>query len=235
MYIYAHRGGRAGGPENTMAAFTNALACGADGIELDVQLTKDGHVVICHDYKINRTSDGCGLLKNLTLSELKEFDFGAWYDPRFKGQKLLTLAEYLEWHITTPLLLNIEIKNGPVIYPGIEELVIRLVERYHLVDRVIISSFYHPSLLQVKKLNSTIKTGVLFEGRPIHICRLAQDVCADYLHPFWQNLDSNFAEAARANRIGINTYTVNDQDDFDLVRSIGVDAIITDCPEKFIR
>lgn len=234
MFIYAHRGGRASTPENTMAAFENALTCNADGIELDVQLSKDGHIVICHDYKIDRTSDGRGLIKNLTLSELKKFDFGAWLGPRFKGQKILTLSEYLEWHITTPLLLNIEIKNGPVIYPGIEEQVVKLVDYYKLISRVIISSFYHPSLLLVKQLNPSIKTGVLFEGRPINFCRLVQDASADFINPFWQNLDIDLVKAAKAKGIGINTYTVNDQDEFDLVCSMGVDAIITDYPEKFI-
>ncbi|MDD4601565.1 Glycerophosphodiester phosphodiesterase [bioreactor metagenome] len=234
MLIYAHRGGREHTPENTMAAFNNALVCRADGIEIDVHLTKDGQPVICHDYKIDRTSNGSGLIKDFTLTQLKQFDFGGWFAPHFTGQKIVALEEYLIWQTNTSLRLNIEIKNGPLLYQAIEKKVIQLVEAYRISDRVIISSFYHPSLLKIKELNPTIKTGVLFEGRPIYPCQLVIDAKADFLHPYWQSLDKDWAACAHSWEIGINTYTVNHTDEFEFVRNLGVDAIITDCPGKFI-
>jgi Glycerophosphoryl diester phosphodiesterase len=232
MLIYAHRGGRGCTPENTMAAFQNALYCKADGIELDVHLTKDNQIVICHDYKVNRTSDGHGLIKNFNLHELKQLDFGSWFSPNFRGQKILTLEEYLNWHINTPLLLNIEIKNGPVMYRAIEEKIVSLIDYYNIVNRVTISSFHHPSLLKVKELNPTVRTGALFEGRPINPCQLAIDAKADFLHPFWQNLDTVWVSLAHSLGIGINTYTVNTHDELNFVRSVCCEAIITDYPNQ---
>lgn len=232
MFLYAHRGGRGCTPENTMAAFHNALHSQADGIELDVHLTRDNQIVICHDYKVNRTSDGHGLIKSFSLHELKQLDFGSWFSPKFRGQKILTLEEYLNWHISTPLLLNIEIKNGPVIYRAIEEKIISLINDYKIADRVILSSFHHPSLLKIKELNPTIKTGALFEGRPINPCQLAIDAKADFLHPFWQNLDSDWVSLAHRLGIAINTYIINTPDELHFARAACCVAIITDYPDR---
>lgn len=235
MLIYAHRGGRVSTPENTMAAFQNALTCQADGIELDIHLTRDGQPVICHDHRIDRTSNGSGLIRDYTLRQLKQFDFGGWFGPEFKGQKILTLEEYFDWYVNTPLLLNIEIKNGPIIYRTIEEKIVQFVEAYNCAERVIISSFYHPSLLKVKELNPNIKTGVLLEGRLINPCRPALDVNAEFIHPYWQNLDGAWVAQAHTHKMGINTYTVNTPEEVEFVQKIGVDAIFTDYPEYFTQ
>lgn len=233
MLIYAHRGARGYAPENTMAAFKQALLLGADGIELDIQLTKDGVPVICHDHKIDRTSNGNGLIKNLSFIELKSLDFGNWFCEDFTGEKIPSLEEFLAWYVSTSLLLNIEIKNGPIIYDGIEEKVLALIDKYSIQDRVIISSFYHPSLRKIKHLNANLKTGVLFECRPLEPYKLALDTQADFLHPFWHSLDTNWSKSTRLKGIGINTYVINDVDEFDFVNQIGVDAIFTDYPDRF--
>ncbi|EIW19063.1 MULTISPECIES: glycerophosphodiester phosphodiesterase family protein [Pelosinus] len=158
MLIYAHRGARSYAPENTMSAFRQAIICKADGIELDVQATKDHQLVICHDHTIDRTSNGSGWIKDLTLAQLKSFDFGSWFAPSFANEAILTFQEFFAWYVTTPLLLNIEIKNGPVIYKGIEEQLINIMKAnkntpqdFDLYNRIIISSFYHPSLVKINK------------------------------------------------------------------------------------
>jgi glycerophosphoryl diester phosphodiesterase len=231
MIIYAHRGASGYAPENTMTAFQQALLCNADGIELDVQLTRDGTVVVLHDHKIDRTSNGKGWLKNFTLAELRQYDFGSWFSSEFRGEPLPTLDETLAWLATTSLRLNIEIKNGPVIYAGIEAKVVAAIDRYQLADRVIISSFYHPSLQKVKLLNPKLQTGVLFDCRPLSVLALAHDCAADWLHPNWQNLDAAWVTEAKAAGLGINAYTVNKADEYKWITDFAIDGIFSNYPD----
>jgi glycerophosphoryl diester phosphodiesterase len=238
MIIYAHRGARGYTPENTMTAFYRANQLKADGIELDVQTTKDGKIVICHDHDIDRTSNGKGWIKDFTLAELKKLDFGSWFDPSFAGEKIPTFTEFFEWYVTTPLLLNIEIKNGPVVYGGIEEEIVAIMKslapkEFDLYGRIIISSFYHPSLLKVKKLDEEFKTGVLFADRMVNVLNLAEQTSADYLHPLWHYLEPEWVESARAVGIGVNSYTVNKRDEFDFVRPMNINGIFTDYCDRW--
>jgi glycerophosphoryl diester phosphodiesterase len=117
--IYAHRGASGWdtkyAPENTMPAFEKAIKMGADGIELDVQLTKDSVIVICHDERIDRTSDGIGWLKDYTLKELREFSFSKTH-PEYGDIKIPTLREFLEFFTLTGKGLNIELKTGLFYY-----------------------------------------------------------------------------------------------------------------------
>ncbi|MDF2499424.1 MAG: hypothetical protein K0Q77_138 [Anaerosporomusa subterranea] len=231
MDIFAHRGARAYAPENTLSAFQKAYAMRADGIELDVQLTKDGVPVICHDHSVNRTSNGQGWIRDYTLAEIKRLDFGSWFHQDFSGETIPTLEEFLRWFASTGMRLNIEIKNGPVIYTGIENKVIEAVKKYDLVEQVFISSFYHPSLLTTKQLCPRIKTGALFTCRPLDPLEFCRQSQADYLHPAWESIDSLWASEAKHHGIKIHTFTVNHRDQYDFVADIGVDAIFTDYPD----
>ncbi|HEY3424148.1 MAG TPA: glycerophosphodiester phosphodiesterase [Negativicutes bacterium] len=236
MLIYAHRGARGYAPENTMTAFRQAIACQADGIELDVQVTKDRQLVICHDHNINRTSNGAGWIKDLTLAQLKALDFGSWFAPAFAGEAIPTFEEFFTWYVTTPLLLNIEIKNGPVIYEGIETQLINIMngicpKDFDVYNRVIISSFYHPSLIKIKQLDSQFKTGVLFDHRPADVLSLIQHTNADYLHPHWHYLDSDWIEVAHEAGIGVNSYTINTQEEFDFSYAKNIDGLFSDYPD----
>jgi glycerophosphoryl diester phosphodiesterase len=238
MLIYAHRGARGYAPENTMPAFRQAIICQADGIELDVQVTKDQQLVICHDHTIDRTSNGSGWIKDLTLTELKALDFGSWFAPSFANESIPTFQEFFAWYVTTPLLLNIEIKNGPVVYEGIEEQLINIMKsniprNFDLYHRIIISSFYHPSLVKIKQLEQRFKTGVLFDDRPVDVLSLIQQTNADYLHPHWHYLETNWIEAAHEAGIGVNSYTINTQEEFDFSRATNIDGIFSDYPDRW--
>jgi glycerophosphoryl diester phosphodiesterase len=233
MIIYAHRGARAYAPENTMIAFQKALLLGADGIELDVHMTKDAEVVVCHDPIISHTSDGAGLVKDHTLAELKRYDFGKWFNAQYAGEQIPTLREVLQWIAPTPMLLNIEIKNGPFIYTGIERKIIDLIEHYRLTERVIISSFYHPSLKLIKNINPALKTGVLFACRPVSPTQFLVDTRADFFHPCWAFLDAELVQIARSLHIGINTYTVNEPVEYEFVHQFDIDGIFTDYPDVY--
>ena len=141
--VFAHRGSKCNRPENTLAAFQEALRIKTDGIELDVHLSKDDQLVVIHDEKVNRTTSGKGRVRNLTLAELKQLDAGSWFDERFQGERIPTLHEVLDLLISEHFtgFLNIELKTDIINYPGIEEKVLGLVSQQSLPFTIIYSSF----------------------------------------------------------------------------------------------
>lgn len=233
MKIYAHRGARAYAPENTLSAFSKAIHLKADGIELDVHLTLDGEIVVCHDHDISHTSNGTGLITNYRLAELKQFDFGSWFAPQYKNEKIPTLQEVLTLIRNTNLVLNIEIKYAPLFYHGIEQKILDLLTCFQMSERVIISSFHHPTIYKLKLINPRIKTGVLLDCRPLDPVRCATDVRADYLHLSWIYMDKEIKETAKARGIGINIYTVNTPEEYAFIEPFQTAGIITDYPDRF--
>lgn len=233
MIIFGHRGAKGYAPENTMSSFRKAFDLGIAALELDVQLSKDRQLIICHDYKIDRTSNGSGLVADYTLKELKQFDFGSWFDPKFAGEKIVTLVEFLEWFVATNMKVNIEIKNGPVIYTGIEKEVVYLIEQYNILDRVIVSSFYHPSVKKIKELQAGVKTAALFECRPLDPAHFSKETGAEFLHAYWQSVDRAWVRQAHELGVQVNTYTVNTMEEYEFVANAGVDGIFSDFPDRF--
>ena len=137
--VIADRGASADAPEHTIAAFELALAQGADGIALDVHLTRDGQPVVIHDFTLERTTDGAGAVRAHTTQEVKRLDAGGWRDRRFRGQRVQTLQEVLE-RFRDRTQFWIEIKGGSDVYPDIEERVVSTLEVYEAVDRTLIQS-----------------------------------------------------------------------------------------------
>ena len=146
MLVLAHRGASAYAPENTEPAFRKAIELGADGVELDVHLCKDGHMVVNHNFDVDHNSDGLGLIEEYTLRELKQLDFGLWKGVEFKGTSILTLEEALEI-VKNMKLINIEIKSAQTPYPGLTEKVCGLVRKMALTQKVILSSFWNVIIL----------------------------------------------------------------------------------------
>ena len=151
MIVMAHRGFSSKAPENTMAAFTLALDAGAEGIELDVHLTKDGEVVVIHDHTLARTTNGTGLVADLTLAELQELDAGLWFSPEFKGERLPSLREVLELLKEHNVLLNVETKAA-LGYEQLNEKLASLLDEYAMWEKTIISSFNHFDLVHIKTI-----------------------------------------------------------------------------------
>ena len=234
MLIFGHRGARGHAPENTMASFQTALDMGADGIELDVQMTKDGRVVVCHDHSLERTSNGTGWITDHTRDELRELDFGSWFSAKFAGEKIPSLREVLQWAAPTRLLVNVEIKNGPVVYENIEEKVCALIRECRMVERVVVSSFYHPSLVRMKQLDPIIKTGLLYASRPTDPWMQLRVTDADNIHPHWHYLDAEWLSGTRPHGAFVYTWTVNEMREWDYIKHLGVDGIITDYPDRFV-
>ncbi|MEK4359082.1 glycerophosphodiester phosphodiesterase [Paenibacillus sp. FSL M7-1455] len=229
---FAHRGSSKICPENTMAAFRKALEQGATGIETDVQLTKDGHMVLIHDETLNRTTTGTGWVKDHTLEELKELDAGSWFHPDFRGERLPQLDELLELAKGGGTTINIELKNGVVPYEGLEEKVIQRVRDYGLSGQVVISSFNHYSLLLCKQIAPEIRTGILYMEGLYEPWAYAGTLQADALHAYHRAVLPEFVAAAKAAGKAYHPFTVNDPDEMRRLLQAGVDGIITDYPDR---
>ena len=156
--VWAHRGASGYAPENTLDAFQKAVEMGADGIELDVQMTKDGELVVIHDETIDRVSNGKGWVKDYTYEELKKFNFNKTH-LEYTKEEIPTLEQVYLLIKPTNLTINVEIKTGIVFYPGIEGRVLELTERLGMKERVIYSSFNHYTIRKIKESDSQAKTG----------------------------------------------------------------------------
>lgn len=228
--IFAHRGYSGIYPENTMLAFKKAVECGVDGIELDVQLTKDGEVVIIHDETIDRTTNGKGLVVDYTYEELEKFD--ASFKFRDYGfNKIPTLREYFELVKDLKLVTNIELKTGINEYLGIEKKVLDLIKEYKIEDRVIISSFNHYSVMRMKKIAPQLKYGFLSEDWIINAGKYTHSHGVQCYHPRYNSLIPEVINELKKYNLEINTWTVNEKEAMRYLCSKGVDIIITNYPE----
>ncbi|MGE5529075.1 MAG: glycerophosphodiester phosphodiesterase [Patescibacteria group bacterium] len=230
--VYAHRGASAICPENTMAAFRMALEMGAGGIETDVQMSRDGRLVLCHDEMLDRTTNGRGPLAARAWDELRALDAGAWFGEEFAGERLPLLEDLLELLAPSGARLNIEIKSGVVIYPGIEEAVVAEVRRHGMAERVILSSFNHYSLLACKRLAPEIATGVLYMEGLVDPWLYARRIEADALHPLHYGVRPELVAGAHAAGLLVNTWTVDDPGRIEVLSQAGVDGIITNTPDR---
>lgn len=228
---FAHRGASAVCPENTMAAFRKSLTLGATGIETDVQMTKDGGLVLIHDEELNRTTDGTGYIKDKTLQEVLEVDAGSWFGAAFKGEKIPTLEDLLDLLQGRDTILNIELKNGLFMYPGMEEKVIATVRDFHMSERVILSSFNHYSLAYCKSIAPDILTGILYGEGLYRPWDYAASLKADALHATHYAVLPEFVAEATKHGIDYHPFTVNDPERMKYLIAAGVAGIITDYPD----
>jgi len=233
--VIAHRGASHVAPENTMAAYKKAIEMGADGIEIDVQLSKDGQLVVIHDQTLNRTSNKTGFVRDFTLKELKSFDFGSWFSPDFAGQTIPTLEEVLDLLSPTGMLLIIEIKNGPIFYDNIEKKVADMVSGYNMLDRAIISSFNHYSLVEIKKYCPKLATGALYAAGIYEPWEYAKRIGAEAIHPLFYNIVPQVMEGCLRNGIKVNPYTVDQPEYIKNVALAGVSGIITNVPDTALK
>lgn len=228
---FAHRGFSGKYPENTLLAFEKAVEAGADGIELDVQLTKDGEVVIIHDETIDRTTDGKGFVADYTYEELKKIDASYIYKNHYGFNKIPTLKEYFALIKDTEIITNIELKTGVNEYLGIEKKVFEIIQEFHMEDRVIVSSFNHYSILRMKALAPRIKCGFLSETWIIDAGKYTKFFGIECYHPHFAMLTKEIAREIKAQGIEINTWTVNTEEDMRDLISKGVDILIGNYPD----
>ncbi|GFP74812.1 glycerophosphodiester phosphodiesterase [Clostridium fungisolvens] len=222
----AHRGFSGKYPENTMLAFKKASEAYCNGIETDVQLTKDGVPVLIHDETLDRTSNGSGLVKDYTYSELLKFDFG-------NGQKIPALEDFIAFSKENDLVINLELKNSIIPYEGLEHIILKLLDKYsYQKDKIILSSFNHYSMVNIKTLDNSYKTGLLYDCwiyKPGDYCRLCG---ADAMHPqFFSVLNKKLVDDIKSEGFQINTYTVNEVEYMKKLLNLGIDGIITNYPD----
>lgn len=230
--VWAHRGASGYAPENTLPAFQKAFQMGADGIELDVQMTKDGELVVCHDETIGRTSNGSGWIKDKTLAELKAFDFSCGQKD-FAGVTIPTMREVFELLAPTDMIINIELKTGIVFYLGMTKKLLELTSECGFSDRVIYSSFNHYTIKHIREIAPEAKLGFLYADGTIDMPSYAIKHGVQALHPALYNIQfPGFIEECRQRGLAVNVWTVNEEEHLGLCCKAGVDAIITNYPDK---
>ncbi|WP_214484844.1 glycerophosphodiester phosphodiesterase family protein [Bacillus sp. SM2101] len=165
IIFIAHRGASAYAPENTFAAFDKAVKMDADYIEVDVQMTKDSHLVIIHDLTVDRTTNGAGYVKNLTLIELQQLDAGSWFHTKYANEQIPTLSDVIEQY-SRHIGIMIEIKN-PSHYPGIEEKIVQVLQKYqseqNLLQHIKVQSFNEASMVKFHSLLPSISSGIIID------------------------------------------------------------------------
>lgn len=229
--VWAHRGASAYAPENTLEAFELAWEMDADGVELDVQMSKDGELIVLHDETLDRTTDGRGFAKDYTLEELKKLQAGGG-KPHYEEVKIPTLREVLTLLKLSGMEVNIELKTGVFFYPGIEEKVLRLVQELKMEDRIWYSSFNHASLRKIKEINPNARTGILYGDGWLGVPEYAKRLGVDALHPALYNLQyPGFIREVRERELKLHVWTVNEKEYMDKLIENGIDAIITNYPD----
>lgn len=230
--IWAHRGASADAPENTLPAFALAVDQGADGIELDVQRTADGELVVIHDELVNRTSDGSGRVADLTLEQLRRLNFNNGMT-RYGDVQIPTLQEVLEFVEETWLTVNIELKNTIDLYPGMEAELVTMVAEFGLSRRVTYSSFNHYSLLTLKEGPSLV--GALYSDGMVDPWVYANYLGVDAVHPPWEVLQvPGVVYECHANGLRVHPWIVPTSE-VPRLAGLRVDAIITDHPAQARR
>lgn len=234
--ILGHRGAKAYFAENTLPSFEAAIRQGADGIELDIHYSKDGEIMVFHDFTLKRMCGVKGAISDYTLDELKTFTVS------FKKQReqiptlkeVLALLVSLEKEYNRQLILNVEFKAGSDFYPGIEAAALTLCSSYLEPEQVIFSSFDHFALQRIRALDVHAQTGILTGSAMVEPWEYVKKLKANFYHPAYQTVNAYALEGMARAAIGLNPYTVNDLKVAKLLIHHHVNALITDTPDKMV-
>lgn len=236
MKIFAHRGFSGKYPENTMLAFQEAASIHADGIELDVHLTKDSKLVIIHDEALLRTSGKPGLVSDYTLEEITRISAGKTFDDKHGFTPIPSFEEYCDFIRHTDLVTNVEIKTNLYYYAQIEEKVVETLKRHHLLDQVIISSFNWLSIVRMKSIMPAMKCGLLQEG---HLLQnpglLARTMGIECYHPDMRLTNDAIVADCKAFGVGINAWTINTEEALQKAKAWDFESAITNFPDLGLK
>jgi glycerophosphoryl diester phosphodiesterase len=235
VLIFGHRGAKAYAPMNTLPSFLLAVKQGADGVELDVWLSKDRHLVVLHDDMVDGTTDGRGSVQEMTLAELKALDAGGWFDPKFAGTRIPTLDEVFD-ALPGNFLVNVEIKkldNTSAVTDGVEEAVAECIRRHNAQERVIVSSF---SMNALERFHAAMPEpspalGYLYVTPEQLQTAESSPVKFNFLHPLHEAVTGDLIDRHHALNALTNVWTVNDAERMRALIDMGVNGIITDVPD----
>ena len=230
--VIAHRGASSLAPENTASAISQALELGADWVEVDCRLTRDGTWVLIHDSHIDRRSQGRGRVEALTLDELRQYEFGAWFDPAFEGEPILTLGEACDLVLPkASLILDIKTKADP-------GLIARTLARALAgrdPEKILLSSFSIAVLHRLRKLPTPFLLGCLFKRQPVWRTWLAGRLGLYSIHPHRSVFSRDLARRAHAQGMKVFVWTVNRAADMTETARQGADGFFTDFPQRARR
>ena len=226
-------------PENTMAAFREAIAIGADGIEFDVRLTRDGVPVVIHDSTLRRTGGSNQRVADLTLQELKKIDVGSWFmNGSFAGETVPSLAELFDLFQTNDRSLYLEMKcESPLEYRPLAEACCRMIDEYSFKERVVVECFQLPALEVLKEIDRDIKTAALFDRAFMEygIVARATEIGAMAVALHHRLARGGLVEKSKQAGLHVAVWTVDDPIWLDRARAIGIDALITNDPARMIK
>lgn len=227
--VIAHRGASSLSPENTRSAVLKALQIGVDWIEIDVRLTRDGAWVVTHDGQIRHHSEGSGKVEELTLGELRRFDFGSWFGPEFRGEKILTLEEASDLILPkASLILDIKTRGKP------DELACRMAEVLEKMKsgRIIVSSFSRHLLRCFRRISSRFLLGYLMKDYAFFKTWIARRESFYSIHPHKDVFTPDLARKAQGSGLKVYVWTVNHRDEMEEILASGADGFFTDFPHK---
>lgn len=229
MFInYAHRRASQYAPENTMSAFKKALELKATGIELDLQKTKDGKIVIFHDKKINRVSNGTGNLSDYTYDELLSLDFGSWFDDKYKGEKIVLFESFAKEFLSKDLTFAIELKTE-----NIEMQTLEIINKYKVHNNIYITSFDYKILEQMRKADPKIKISWIIEEKinKSNIGKLLK-INGNQICPKANCVSKDDVETAHRNGIGVRLWGVCNEDIMKKVYNLDIEGMTVNFPDK---
>jgi glycerophosphoryl diester phosphodiesterase len=230
--VIAHRGASAYAPENTEAAFRAAMDLKADALELDAKLLKDGTVVVFHDLTLDRTTNATGSIFHFSYSEIRNLDAGSHFSEQFSNERIPTLNTVFE-SFGRSILINVELTDYTRPWDRLPFEVIQLVRQYRLESEVLLSSFNPWALIVAKRLDTRIPRALLVHPGEAGIIRKLFKNIVDPMayHPHHSLVSNKMMLEARKNKKRVNVWTVNDRERIVKLLKLGVDGLITDCPD----
>lgn len=241
VVVIGHRGAMGHAPENTFASFELGWRLGADAVECDVHLSRDGTLAVIHDESLDRTTSGSGLVKDRPWSYIRKLEAGAWYRRKFRGQRVPRLADLLAWvrdketRAGRPLRLVVEVKNEPVRYPSVAEAVVRALSAARFLDRALLISFDHGVVKRAKSLCRRLFAGILFHQPLPDVAARVSWTRADGVFPRHSLVTPAFMRRARARKWFVGAWTANEPADMKRLVRLGVDAVATNYPDRLLR
>lgn len=231
IIVIGHRGALGYAPENTMSSFQKGAELGADLVECDIHVSRDGHLIVMHDGDVSRTTNGHGHIKDLTLSEIKRLDAGARFQSRFSGEQVPTLGEVLAW-AKDRIPLIIELKGDPLPHPLIGPKLVQMLKDYQMLANVCVISFHHPLLKAVKELEPRLATGILYSGGLIDPVGAARAAKADSVRPSWSFWTEDVVRTVHAAGLQAHAWNADDEDRMEYLANMGIDSIGADYPDR---